>query len=91
MGKKGVGRRPKSGTHRSLTPTSKCQLVQPNEVRADHYKFGAANKRATMRRQEEESSNYLKSDSKNNADDDSDNQPQVLKLKAVVVGDEMYF
>ena len=89
MGRKGIGRRKKSGTEGSSHLGMKRQLVRPDEVRADHYEYGAANRRVTITRRRE-SSNFLKSDSDNSDDDVSDNPPQGLQLKAVVVGDERF-
>jgi hypothetical protein len=85
MGRKGIGRRKKSGTQGSANPVMKSQLVQPDEVRAEHYDYGAANRRVTNRIR-----GKSLTDSDNDSDDDADNQPQGLKLKAVIVGDERF-
>jgi hypothetical protein len=84
-GKKGhLGRRLKSGTKGSIHTVSRRKVVKPEEVQADIYRFGTACKRTRKRLHssslEEDSDDYFKSDSDIDADDESDNQPQVLKL-----------
>jgi hypothetical protein len=88
MGRKAIGRRSKSGTYGSRNAASKRQLLQPNEVRADHYGYGAANQRLDTRKNQ--STTSLNTNFDDDADDDAATSPKGLKLKAVVVGGERF-
>jgi hypothetical protein len=89
MGRKGtIGRRPKSGTQGSIDAVSSRKALKPNEVRADVYRYGTAQKRTTREKRRLDPTS-LEDDSDDAANDEANNQPR-LKLKAVVVGNERF-
>ena len=89
MGRKGIGRRKKSGTKGSANTVSKRKLLLRDDVRAGYYKYGAAHRRYKKKGTDDDDTDDAHDD---DSDEDTDGQdsPPVLQLKAVVVGKERY-
>ena len=90
MGRKRIGRLPKSGTKGSSCSVSKRRNIRPDVERAGHYKTqGASTKSEEKKGTEYCSSN---SDADNDADDEYNEHsaPPVPKLMSLVVGNRRY-
>jgi hypothetical protein len=89
MGRKGIGHHQKLGTKYSSHPSPRHQLVQPDEVQADHDQFGTA-QLYTPRPTRGQSSTSLDADKDNDTKGDDNDVLPVLKLTSAVVGKERY-
>ncbi len=98
MGRKGIGRRHKSGSRDSYHASSRREVVQPDEVRADYYQFSTANKRTDTTKTNK---SIGRSSNSSNSDDDEEKEDadanaesvlpvRVLKLASVTMGKERY-
>ena len=86
MGRKGIGRRSKSGHRSRHHPTAKRLVIQPDEGRVGLYQFGAAHKRPNKRR--EGSPN---SESDDDVDDTYEQDSALIpKLTSLVIGNKRY-